>query len=177
MAATEPNPLPEIPKALFPYILNKQLISCGKYQGLGTITYVDPRDQRRTQRERDYIFLRGRDPHKPVGTLVPNIYKDEQGRWCTILVQQFRPQYEADTIEFPAGFISRTRSETAEQAAVRELEEETTKTGTVIAVSPPLTSEPVPIAAQLTAIFVHAQDKEGEGASCGPVIKARGTKL
>lgn len=72
---------------------------------------------------------------------MPNIYKDEHGRWCTILVRQFRPQYEADTIEFPAGFISRTRSETAEQAAIRELKEETTKTGTVIAVSPPLISD------------------------------------
>ena len=29
--------------------------------------------------------------------------------------------------------------------------------------SPPLISEPVPIAAQLAAVFVHARDKEGEG--------------
>jgi hypothetical protein len=47
---------------------------------------------------------------------------------------------------------------------VRELEEETTKTGTVIARRSPLTSGPVPIVAQLTAIFVHAQDKEGSEA-------------
>jgi 8-oxo-dGTP pyrophosphatase MutT (NUDIX family) len=149
-----------------PHILHKTVISCGKYQGLGTVTYIDPRDNTKTPRERDYIFLRNRNPHIAVGTLIPNIYKDDQNQWCTILVQQFRPQYESDTIEFPAGFINNNRTgdtvpETAEQAAVRELEEETTKTGTVINTSPPLTSDPLPIAARLAAVFVCARDKEG----------------
>ncbi|KAB5511369.1 hypothetical protein GE09DRAFT_1067847 [Coniochaeta sp. 2T2.1] len=161
MAAADSTPLPEPSRAMSPYILSKKLISCGKYQGLGTVTYIDPRDETKTRRERDYIFLRDRDLRMPVGTLVPNIYKDQQDRWCTILVRQFRPQYETDTIEFPAGFISRTGAETAQQAAVRELEEETAKTGTVISTSPPLTSAPVLIAAQLTAVFVRARDKEG----------------
>jgi hypothetical protein len=34
---------------------------------------------------------------------------------CTILVRQFRPQYETDTIQFPTGLISRTRAEMAER--------------------------------------------------------------
>ncbi|KAK3297796.1 uncharacterized protein B0H64DRAFT_393066 [Chaetomium fimeti] len=164
MTSAESTPLallPELCRGPSPYILNRTLISHGKYQGLGTITYIDPRDQTKTQRERDYIFLRHQNLHNPVGTLIPNIYKDNQDRWCTILVRQFRPQYESDTIEFPAGFIDRTGAETAEQAAIRELEEETTKTGTVINTSPPLTSGPVPIAARLAAVFVHARDKEG----------------
>ncbi|KAK3364683.1 hypothetical protein B0T25DRAFT_71038 [Lasiosphaeria hispida] len=161
MAASESSPLPELPKSTSPYILGKKLIACGKYQGLGTISYIDPRDEKKTPRERDYVFIRNTDPHTPVGTLVPNIYRDALGRWCTVLVRQFRPQYEADTVEFPAGFISRRRAETAEQAAVRELEEETTATGTVVGRSPPLTSEPVPIAARLSAVFVCARDKAG----------------
>jgi 8-oxo-dGTP pyrophosphatase MutT (NUDIX family) len=161
-------PLPELPKSSSPYILDKKVIACGKYQGLGTLSYIDPRDETRTPRERDFIFLRDRDPQTPVGMLVPNIYRDALGRWCTVLVRQFRPQYEADTVEFPAGMVSRHRQaegpETAEHAAVRELEEETTKTGTAVSTSPPLTSEPVPIAARISAVFVHARDKQGNEA-------------
>jgi len=164
MAAPESSDLPKLPTSRSPYILDKKVIACGKYQGLGTISYVDPRDENKTRRERDFIFLRDRELHQPVGMLVPNIYQDSQGQWCTILVQQFRPQYEGDTIEFPAGFVSRRNDETPEQAAVRELEEETTKTGTVMDTSPALTSEPIPIAAQLNAVFVHARDKQGEEA-------------
>ena len=149
-------------KTTSPYILDHKIISHSKYQGLATVTYIDPRDEKKTPRERDFIFLVNRPRDEPVGTLMPNIYKDDGGQWCTILVQQFRPQYERDTIEFPAGFISRRGGETAEQAAVREMEEETTKTGKVIAKSPLLTSEPVPIAALLTGIFLHAEDKKGD---------------
>ncbi|KAK4451193.1 hypothetical protein QBC34DRAFT_401504 [Podospora aff. communis PSN243] len=162
------NLLPELPKSACPYILDKKVIACGKYQGLGTLSYIDPRDESRTRRERDFVFLRDRDPQAPVGMLVPNIYRDALGRWCTVLVRQFRPQYEADTVEFPAGMVSRNRPaagpEIAEHAAVRELEEETTKTGTAVSTSPPLTSEPVPIAARISAVFVHARDKQGEEA-------------
>jgi 8-oxo-dGTP pyrophosphatase MutT (NUDIX family) len=125
------------------------------------VIYIDPRDETKTHRERDVIFLVNRPWEKPAGTLMPNVYKDQEGLWCTVLVQQFRPQYECDTIEFPAGFISSHRGESAEQAAVREMEEETTKTGTILAISPPLTSEPVRIAARLTGVLLHAKDKEG----------------
>ncbi|KAI1778571.1 hypothetical protein F4818DRAFT_304635 [Hypoxylon cercidicola] len=151
-----------LPKSTCPYIKDQKVISHGKYQGLATVFYVDPRDETETLRERDFIFLVGRPRLDPVGTLMPNIYQDDDGRWYTIVVQQFRPQYEADTIEFPAGFISRrSGGETAEQAAVREMEEETTKTGTVIMTSPKLTSEPVPIAARLTGVYLHVVDKQG----------------
>lgn len=164
MASSATTATPTLPKSSSPYIIDKKPIACGKYQGLGVLTYIDPRDKDEVIRERDFVFLRNYpDLHQPVGMLVPNIYRDSRGRWCTILVQQFRPQYEADTIEFPAGFVSRRRAETAEQAAVRELEEETTKTGSVIGpASPPLTSGPVPIAAKLSAVFVCARDKDGE---------------
>jgi len=150
-----------LPSSTSPYILDQKVIAHGKYQGLATVTYVDPRDAKKIPRERDFIFLVNRPRSEPVGTLMPNTYKDSEGRWCTVLVQQFRPQYERDTVEFPAGFVSRTRGETAEQAAVREMEEETTKTGAAAAVSPPLTSEPVRIAARLTGVLLDAADKAG----------------
>lgn len=151
----------ELPKSTSPYILGKSVISRGKYQGLATMTYIDPRDKTKTHRERDFIFLVNHPFDKPAGTLIPNYYKDEHGQYCTVLVQQFRPQYETDTIEFPAGFLSRGRKETAEEAAVREMEEETTKTGTVVATSPLLTSEPVAITARLTGVLLKAEDKLG----------------
>ncbi|XXH04172.1 hypothetical protein Hte_010585 [Hypoxylon texense] len=152
-----------LPKSTCPHIIDQKVISHGKYQGLATVTYIDPRDSTKTERERDFIFLVGRPRPNPVGTLMPNVYQDADGTWCTILVQQFRPQYESDTMEFPAGFISRRGGggETAEQAAVREMEEETTKTGTVLAASPSLTSEPVRIAARLTGVLLRAADKQG----------------
>ncbi|KAI1381552.1 hypothetical protein F4677DRAFT_403401 [Hypoxylon crocopeplum] len=155
----------ELPKPTSEYILDQKVVAAGKYQGLATVTYIDPRDATKTRRERDFIFLVDRPRDEPVGAIAPNIYEDAGGRWCTVLVQQFRPQYERDTVEFPAGFISRRRGrETAEEAAARETEEETTKTGKVIATSPLLTSEPVPIAALLTGALLHARDKTGDEA-------------
>jgi len=164
MAAMESYPLPKLPKSTSPYILEKKAIACRKYQGLGTITYIDPRDDNKIPRERDYIFLVNRDLQKPVGALVLTTHLDEQGQPCVTLVQQFRPQYETDTIEFPAGFINRRGNETVEQAGIRELEEETTKTGTVTSTSPLLTSEPVPITALLNAVVVEGHDKKGSEA-------------
>eukprot|EP00913_Durusdinium_trenchii_P009575 g8995.t1 len=59
----------------------------------------------------------------------------------TLLVQQFRPPVDAYTVELPAGLID--KGETAEQAAVRELKEETGYTGTARGKSSiPLTMSP-----------------------------------
>ncbi|KAI1763844.1 hypothetical protein GGR53DRAFT_520736 [Hypoxylon sp. FL1150] len=151
-----------LPKSTSPYILHQKVLAVGKRQGLAKVTYVDPRDPTRKERQRDFIFLQGCPRPRPVGTLMPNVYRDEEaGTWCTILVQQFRANYEADTVEFPAGFIESRAGETAEQAAVREMEEETTRTGAVLARSPDLTSEPVPIAARLVGVLLRAADKTG----------------
>jgi 8-oxo-dGTP pyrophosphatase MutT (NUDIX family) len=51
-----------------------------------------------------------------------------------LLVRQFRPPVGGETIEFPAGLID--AGETPEQAALRELQEETGYLGTVRSVSP-----------------------------------------
>ena len=65
----------------------------------------------------------------------------------TLLVQQYRPPVNAVTIELPAGLID--AGGTAEQAAVRELKEETGFVGTVVScssatcMSPGLTDESV----------------------------------
>ena len=57
-----------------------------------------------------------------------------------ILVKQFRPPVDSSVIEFPAGLID--SSESASDAALRELEEETGYTGKVLDVGPVVYSSP-----------------------------------
>lgn len=57
-----------------------------------------------------------------------------------VFVRQFRPPARSAVIEFPAGLID--GSETVEQAALRELKEETGFTGRVVLVSPASFSSP-----------------------------------
>ncbi|KAK0279095.1 hypothetical protein LTR35_008830 [Friedmanniomyces endolithicus] len=58
----------------------------------------------------------------------------------TMIILQYRPPVEAMCVEFPAGLID--EGETPEQAAVRELKEETGYEGKVSEVSPTLSNQP-----------------------------------
>jgi len=58
----------------------------------------------------------------------------------TMIILQYRPPVEATCVEFPAGLID--EGETPEQAAVRELREETGYEGKVCANSPTLSNQP-----------------------------------
>lgn len=58
----------------------------------------------------------------------------------TMIILQYRPPVEAYCVEFPAGLID--EGETPEQAAVRELKEETGYEGKVCDVSDVLSSQP-----------------------------------
>jgi 8-oxo-dGTP pyrophosphatase MutT (NUDIX family) len=59
----------------------------------------------------------------------------------TILVEQFRPPVRQVTLEFPAGLID--KDETPEQAALRELKEETGYVGSTALTMPPTVSRAV----------------------------------
>ena len=59
---------------------------------------------------------------------------------ATLIVKQFRPPIGAVSIEFPAGLID--QGETAAQAAIRELKEETGYAGKVVSVSPAVAADP-----------------------------------
>ena len=58
----------------------------------------------------------------------------------TMIILQYRPPVEAFCVEFPAGLVD--EGETPEQAAVRELKEETGYEGKVCARSPTLSNQP-----------------------------------
>lgn len=58
----------------------------------------------------------------------------------TMIILQYRPPVEAICVEFPAGLID--EGETPEQAAVRELKEETGYEGKVCSQSPSLSCQP-----------------------------------
>lgn len=78
----------------------------------------------------------------------------------TILVLQFRPPVNSFTVEWPAGLID--AEETAEQAAVRELYEETGYEGKVISTSPAVAADPGMTSANMKLCMMEVHLKEGD---------------
>ena len=78
----------------------------------------------------------------------------------TMLVIQYRPPLGKYTIEWPAGLID--EGETAEQAAVRELKEETGYEGRVLETSPAVASDPGLTNATLQLVMMEVKLGEGE---------------
>lgn len=78
----------------------------------------------------------------------------------TVVVLQFRPPVDATTVEWPAGLVD--AEESAEQAAVRELKEETGYDGKVISVSPTVAADPGMTSANMKLVMVEVHLKEGD---------------
>ncbi|KAF1838874.1 ADP-ribose pyrophosphatase [Decorospora gaudefroyi] len=78
----------------------------------------------------------------------------------TILVLQFRPPVNAYTVEWPAGLID--KDETPQQAALRELYEETGYSGTVISTSSPVAADPGMSSANMCLCMVEIWLEEGQ---------------
>ncbi|KDQ08545.1 hypothetical protein BOTBODRAFT_37837 [Botryobasidium botryosum FD-172 SS1] len=80
----------------------------------------------------------------------------------TIIVEQFRPPMGAFTVELPAGLID--DGETAEEAAIRELKEETGyETESVIESSPLLASDPGMSSANMKLVTLDVPFDESAG--------------
>jgi len=86
-----------------------------------------------------------RHPHRPVSTMV---------------ILQYRPPVDAICVEFPAGLID--EGETPEQAAVRELKEETGYEGTVLDCSPTIVADPGLTNANMQMVTIEVNLKEGD---------------
>ncbi|KAF2862116.1 hypothetical protein K470DRAFT_256384 [Piedraia hortae CBS 480.64] len=78
----------------------------------------------------------------------------------TLIILQYRPPVGATCVEFPAGLID--EGETAQQAAIRELKEETGYEGKVIDHTPTLVSDPGLTTANLQCVTIEVQLKESD---------------
>ncbi|CZT18594.1 related to YSA1-sugar-nucleotide hydrolase [Ramularia collo-cygni] len=78
----------------------------------------------------------------------------------TMIILQYRPPVEAVCVEFPAGLID--EGETPEQAAVRELKEETGYEGKVLDCSPTIVADPGLTNANMQMVVIEVDLKEGD---------------
>ncbi|NWZ23397.1 NUDT5 pyrophosphatase, partial [Asarcornis scutulata] len=109
-----------------------------KWLKLEETTYTDPNGKTRTW---ETVKRAGRkkgvsaDGVAVIAVLQRTLHYD-----CIVLVKQFRPPINGYCLEFPAGLIE--ENETAESAALRELEEETGYKGEVVECTPALCLDP-----------------------------------
>jgi len=107
-------------------------VARGKWVALNNITYKDPNGK---ERKWEAISRTTKNTGEADAIGVIAVFKDPSQQCdCTVLVRQYRPPLKAYTIEFPAGLID--AGETAAEAAVREMKEETGYEVTVDTVLP-----------------------------------------
>ncbi|PRP82979.1 hypothetical protein PROFUN_09930 [Planoprotostelium fungivorum] len=117
-----------------PHHLKKEQVAAGKWLSLQKVTWQDDKGRERVYDSCD------RTTTKPemkadcveIFTFIRSKSSKEQS---AILVRQYRPPVDSYMIEFPAGLLD--EGESPEEAAVRELKEETGHTGRVLFVSNP----------------------------------------
>ena len=73
---------------------------------------------------------------------------------------QYRPPADAVTVEWPAGLVDATES--PEEAAVRELREETGYEGRVLSLSPTIATDPGMTTANMQLVMVEVRLSEGD---------------
>ena len=92
---------------------------------------------------------------------IGNIFLSPSQPPSTLLVIQYRPPLDKYTVEWPAGLVD--AGETSEQAAVREMKEETGYEGRILETGPVVASDPGLTNATLQLVMMEVELKDGEG--------------
>ncbi|KAG9126427.1 hypothetical protein FRC07_003487 [Ceratobasidium sp. 392] len=145
-----------------PEIIKKEELSAqdAKWVTLEKLTWKD-QDGKERPWEVASRKTRGESGIDAVAVLAILKSKSDTFRPSTIIIEQYRPPVGAFVIELPAGLID--SGETAEQTAIRELEEETGyKASGVAQVSPLLVSDPGMTSANMKLVALDVEIKEGE---------------
>ncbi|NXG46044.1 NUDT5 pyrophosphatase, partial [Psilopogon haemacephalus] len=143
----------EVPKTARQSVVKEELIVERKWLKLEETTYTDPFGKIRVEDNlhthvffvlnRTWESVKRTGNKKGVsadGVAVIAVLQRTLHYDCIVLVKQFRPPLNSYCLEFPAGLIE--ENETAESAALRELEEETGYKGEVIECTPALCLDP-----------------------------------
>jgi len=146
-------------KAHEPRITNRTSLSSSdaKWVELQKVNYID-----QTGRERVWEVASRKTRGKAgvdavaIGTVILHPSRPAS----TVLVLQYRPPMDAITVEWPAGLVD--AAESPEEAAVRELREETGYEGRVLSVSPTIANDPGMTTANMQLVMVEVRLEEGD---------------
>lgn len=136
-----------------PRIESVERVGATKWLALDTYNWID---QEGNERKWDVAVRTTKDAtsgHADAVIIIPLLRsKLNPGKIETILVEQYRPPMRQSTFEFPAGLID--KDESAEDAALRELREETGFVGEKCAI-PPQVSRQVCMSPGMSNESVH----------------------
>lgn len=125
-------------EAIVPRIDSVELVASTKWLALQTLTYTD---EKGASRKWDVATRTTKSSTNTADAVViiPLLKKAGSDKVETLLVEQYRPPLGRTTVEFPAGLID--KNESPEDAALRELREETGYVGEKCKVVPQVSRE------------------------------------